>query len=373
MRELCSEQDFIAIWNRLGSPSLVAAELKTGEPQVMRRRRSIENPLKISLDTHSPQGGMRLTGTSTLMDEDGNVKLQWVKESAKEQKAQAALDVAAAELAKKLPRLAPIALPKNVAEHLCTVYTLTDCHIGMLAWKRETGADWDLGIAEKLLTDCFLHAIKAAPPSKVGIVNQLGDMMHTDGLVPVTPASGHVLDADSRFQKVVEVAVRLLRRIVDAALKKHETVIVYMHEGNHDPASSVWLRTLFAAVYENEPRVKVDTSPSPYVAFRHGRCMLGFHHGHIAKKQSLPLLFAAKYPEIWGATPAGRYIHIGHLHHVDEKEHPGVTVVQHPTLAAPDAYASRGGWISRRQATAITYHDEYGEFARSTVVPEMMG
>jgi hypothetical protein len=45
--------------------------------------------------------------------------------------------------------------------------------------------------------------------------------------------------------------------------------------------------------------------------------------------------------------------------------------MQHSTLAARDAYAARGGWMSERQATVITYHEKYGQVSRNTVVPEM--
>jgi hypothetical protein len=162
--------------------------------------------------------------------------------------------------------------------------------------------------------------------------------------------------------------VRVLRRVVEMALQKHQTVRVYMHEGNHDPAGSVWLRVLFAALYEGNPRVIVEKSPKPYIAYQWGKTMLGFHHGHLSKTDSLPLLFAAMYPEIWGST-GKRYIHSGHLHHAMLKEHPGIKMEQHPTAAGPDAYAARGGWQSERQMTAITYHCESGEFSRQTYVP----
>lgn len=313
----------------------------------------------------------RVTGTSTLVDGDGNVKLQWIKEAADIDRSKAAIRAAAEELAGKITRIPASPAPKKANADLLTLYTLTDAHVGMRAWGRETGADWDLDIAERVLTQCFTQLIRSSPPSATCIVNQLGDFMHIDSLVPATPTSHNILDVDSRFQKLVAMAVRILRRIVTAALAKHDRVFVYMHEGNHDPASSVWLRVLFAAVYEDEPRVTVDDSPAPYIAFQHGRVMLGFHHGHLSKKQSLPLLFAAKYREEWG-TASHAYIHVGHLHHVDEREHPGCTIIQHPTLAAPDAYSSRGGWLSKRQATAITYHSDFGEYARTTVVPEMV-
>lgn len=315
--------------------------------------------------------GYYIKGTSTLYDgETGEKKLQWVKTSTDEETRLKALEAAFRALSETLQPLPASAAPQGTDAHLCNLYTLTDCHVGMLAWKRETGEPWDLKIAEEVLTTTFLKMIDAAPAARVGIVNQLGDFLHTDGLLPVTPTNHHVLDTDSRYQKVVEVAVRILRRIIAAALAKHEKVQVYMHEGNHDPTGSIWLRVMLAALYADEPRVTVEQSPLPYVAYQHGKTMIAFHHGHMAKNNSLPLLFAARFPQMWGATTK-RYIHVGHRHHVDEKEHPGVKVVQHPTIAAADAYAARGGWLSERQATSMTYHDVYGEFARGIFVPEM--
>ena len=45
---------------------------------------------------------------------------------------------------------------------------------------------------------------------------------------------------------------------------------------------------------------------------------------------------------------------------------------QHRTLASKDAYASRGGYLSGRDAKVITYHKKYGEVARQTINIEML-
>lgn len=315
--------------------------------------------------------GFIARGVSTYYNKDGKPTGQWVKASLDEQKRMQALREAVAAMAEDLPRVSPVAAPAHCLEHLATVYTLTDSHVGMLSWRKETGADWDLEIAEETLTGCFAAMIAASPSARTGIVNQLGDFLHSDGLMPVTPTSGHILDQDGRFSKVVQVAVRVLRRIIAMALEKHERVIVLLAEGNHDMASSVWLRVMFKALFENEPRVEVIDSELPYYCMRHGKTMLGFHHGHMKKNDQLPLLFAAQFHEVWGATTK-RYVHVGHRHHVEEKEHAGITVVQHPTLAARDAYAARGGWFADRQVTSITYHAEFGQVARHTVTPEML-
>jgi hypothetical protein len=311
-------------------------------------------------------------GVSTYYNKDGKPSGQWVKASLDEQKRMQAIQDAIAAMCEDVPRAKPLPAPKIAGNALATVYTLTDSHVGMLAWRRETGEDWDLEIAERVLTGCFQAMVDASPDASIGIVNQLGDFLHSDGLTPVTPTSGHILDQDGRFSKVVEVAVRVLRAVVSMALVKHKKVIVIMAEGNHDMASSVWLRVLFKTLFENEPRVQVIDSPLPYYCIQHGKTMLAFHHGHLKKNDQLPMLFAAQFPQIWGETTK-RYCHTGHRHHTEEKEHSGITVIQHPTLAARDAYAARGGWVAERQVTSITYHADYGQVARHTVTPEMLG
>lgn len=302
---------------------------------------------------------------------DGDVERTWERQSPDQVAWQEAMRAAVDALAADVKRAKPVPAPAATAAHLCNLYTLTDSHVGMLAWRQEGGADWDLTIAERTLVGCFEAMIASAPAAEVGIVNQLGDFLHFDGLEAKTPTSGHILDGDGRYEKVVQVAVRILRRVVDLALAKHARVHVLMAEGNHDLASSVWLRTLFAALYENEPRVTVEQSPLPYYAFQHGRTMIAFHHGHLKKPDQLPLLFAAQFPSMWGGT-LKRVCHVGHRHHSELKEHAGMTVVEHPTLAARDAYAARGGWIAERKATAYTYHADHGEVASVTVTPEML-
>ncbi len=315
--------------------------------------------------------GQTIKGTSTLVDKrTGQSKLQWVKTTVDEE-AKAELQRQAIEALKsELPAYEPVAFKATTVSDLATVYTLTDCHVGMRSWAQETGADWDLEIAERVLTETFKALVLSSPNSETAVVAQLGDFLHADNINPVTPTSGHLLDADGRYSKVVQVAIRILRQVIKTALTKHKKVIVLMAEGNHDLSSSIWLREMFKAVYEKEPRVYVIDTPLPYYVHQHGNVMLSWHHGHLRKNDQLPLLFAAQFPRVWGDTKK-RYVHTGHRHHTEEKEHSGMTVVQHPTLAARDAYAARGGWIAERRALAITYHKEFGEVSRVSVLPEM--
>src|SRR5882672_8717348 len=154
-------------------------------------------------------------GVSSLVDADGQVKLQWIKTSIDEDARREVIKAGIIEMCAQIPPQEPIRAPDHFAPKLCNAYVFTDYHMGMLAWHKESGADWDLAIAEKVLLGCFEQMIAAAPPARKAILVQLGDFLHTDGLVPVTPAHGNVLDADSRFQKIVAVTIRCLRKITN--------------------------------------------------------------------------------------------------------------------------------------------------------------
>lgn len=322
--------------------------------------------------THIVPDGFKLKGTSSLYKEGGKAPvLQWVKTTTDQQRQREIMEAAIAAMGEDLPRMAFSPAPTSCNTDLLNCYVVTDYHLGLLSWHEETGADYDLSIAEHQLFAWFAEAIRMAPDAEIGVFAQLGDYLHWDGLDAVTPASKHLLDADTRFQKLVRVAIRVTRRVVDMLLTKHQKVHVLMAEGNHDTASSIWLREWFSAIYENEPRITVDRSPDPYYCVEHGQTSLFFHHGHKKKPTAVADVFVAKFRDVFGRTKHS-YAHLGHLHHVDIKENNLMIVEQHRTLAAPDAYASRGGWISGRDAKVITYHKSYGEVGRLTINSDML-
>lgn len=318
---------------------------------------------------HPVPEGMALKGVSTLYDDQGNVKVQWVK-------SQGAGDLAGAVravfdgLIEGLPRAKAVPPPEKSVSGLLNCYVITDYHLGMLSWHEESGADWDTNIAEAMLVKWFATAIKQAPKAEKAVFAQLGDFMHWDGMDAVTPASKHLLDADTRFQKLVRVAIRVLRQVITMLLKKYPEVHIICAEGNHDPASSIWLREWLSAFYEDEPRVTVDVSPDPYYCVEHGQTSLFFHHGHKRKPTNVDSVFTAKFRDVFGRTKHS-YAHLGHMHHRHQLETNLMVVEQHRTLAAPDAYASRGGWVSGRDAQVITYHAEHGEVGRIVVNSRM--
>jgi hypothetical protein len=310
-------------------------------------------------------------GVSTYYNAEGKPAGQWVKASITHEALVEAMQEAVEGFKGQVDPATPIVAPQGCEEHLCNLYTFTDYHLGMLAWHKEGGSDWNVSIAEKTIVAALAQMIEQSPKAHTAVLNIQGDFLHTDGKIPVTPVSRHVLDADTRFPKLRKSAIRVIRSLVAMSLQRHQEVHLIIAEGNHDEESAGWLSDLFAVYYEEEHRITVSDSVLPFYVFEWGATMLGVHHGHKVKNESLPLLFAAQFPQEWGRTTR-REIHCGHRHHRDEKEYNGVTVVQHPTLAARDAYAARGGWIADRAAWAITYHKKYGAVGRVMITTEML-
>jgi hypothetical protein len=320
---------------------------------------------------HGTAPGFLMGKVTVQRGPTGAVERTWERQSPEQEAMREAMDAAVRAMSQDITRATPIPAPTAALADLLALYTLTDGHVGMKAWHREGGQDWDLQIAEDTIVGCFAEAIKQSPAAQTAIFNQLGDLLHYDGLSAVTPTSGHILDADGRFTKMVEMAVRIIRRIIALMLAKHQHVHVIMAEGNHDMASSVWLRTMMKALYENEPRITVDDSALPYYVYEFGETFLGFHHSHVRKMEQLPSVMAAQFPKEWGRTTK-RYCHTGDKHHSAEKDSMGITVIQHPTLAARDAYAARGGWFSERFMQAMIFHRRFGMVGRVVVCPEML-
>lgn len=310
--------------------------------------------------------------TRQIRNEDGT--FSWPRFSPTEGELEAMVAAAVEAVKERIPPVRKVAPPRRCSEDLCTQYTITDYHIGMQAHASEgdgVGADWNLNVAEDMLVGAIEHLSAKAPPSGRAILALLGDLLHFDGPDPVTPTHRHPLDSAGRQKTMIRTVVRSLRRVVQILLTKHALVDIVVMEGNHDLGGTPWLQELLTAIYENEPRVNVSQNELPFYAMAFGVNFIGFHHGHKRQKQKLPALFSSMFRELWGQTRKG-YIHTGHYHEADEKEYPGTRVIQHPTLAAPDSHALRGGWMSEREMAAIHYHIKYGQAGRDFVTPEML-
>jgi hypothetical protein len=317
---------------------------------------------------HQPvPDGHLIDKVSTLLDGQGKVRAQWISAPKNEQTRWDEFWAACAKSAETYKGLAdPVPAPTASNEELLTLYPLGDPHIGMLAWRRETGKDFDLQIAERDLLQVIDMLVDRAPNSKYGVLANVGDFFHADNATQLTPTSGNKLDCDGRSTKITEVGFTLFRRLVDLLLQKHGIVKIVNVPGNHDPQMARMLNFWVKAVYEREPRVVVIDNASPIMYMRHGKVLLGYAHGEDLKPDFMPGVMATDRPADWGETVYRMWI-TGHIHHQVRKEFPGCIVESFRTLATADAWHHRMGYRSGQSLCCITFDANYGEISRSTV------
>jgi len=312
----------------------------------------------------SPEAALAVKGTSTLYDAEGNMKLQWVKTS-KESREFEELRKITREMAQEDVKPVKAARkPINRDDDILSVYPLGDPHIGMYAWHAETGEDFDCDKAEELYADAIAALTHDATAKQALIIN-VGDFFHADNTLNQTMRSKHALDVDSRYARVLRVGMRIMKRLIDTCLAKHETVKVINAIGNHDDHSAIYLAEVLHAFYSSSDRVEIETRPAKFHYHQFGKVLLGVTHGDTVKPAALgPIMTRDCIDSI--SDTRFRVWHTGHIHHDSIKDYTDCVVESHRTLTPSDAWAVGQGYRSWRSMKRIDYHTEAGEIMRKT-------
>jgi len=246
--------------------------------------------------------------------------------------------------------------------------SINDLHSGSLAWGQETGyGDWDLDIAMNRLRMWLLKLLNHVREENVDeiILYYNGDILHTNGQVPMTatPGSDHVLDTDSRHFKVINTTGEEIIYTTDIAAQIADVRLV-IKRGNHDGDSYLGLLQGAKWRYHNQPNVTVEMDPNNYWAHIFGKVALFGHHGDKIKPDRLVMQFLQRYrkdiAEVEHIT-----VWTGDKHHRKVEQFPGVMWEQASNWCEPDQYGSDYG--DTAMAQAVIYDEIEGETARFTV------
>jgi len=246
-----------------------------------------------------------------------------------------------------------------------------DAHVGMYADEKETkDENYDCDIAAARMVEAAEGlAARSNRPAKCVLVFG-GDMMHSDNRSNQTEASGHVLDVDTRYHRVVQYLIKACRDVVAVAATIASEVEIVVLEGNHSWHSEVWLARVLEAYYSQCKNIKVITKPSPRKHMIWGNNLLVWTHGDKIAAQKWPMIIAAEFAKEWGKTKY-RHLKMGHVHHkktiapviVDEQS--GLVVEYLEALCATDAWHSGAGFVgSQKGASAFEYHKTKGLITR---------
>lgn len=298
--------------------------------------------------TKTAPEGFHVKGVSTLYNAAGEVAAQWVKTNADRERALEDFREAVEGMAEPIRGSArPTTSKRGTERSLLACYPIGDSHFGMRSWAQEVGVDFDLAIAERNIVDSIDALVDIAPPARVGLLANMGDMTDADNASNQTPKSGNVLDADSRRPKVLRTVLRCLRRCIDRMLTKHEIVEYIGVEGNHDQDTAFAITVALELYYEREKRVIVHSDSHWWHWRRHGACLLGFNHGDECKPEQAPLVMACDRPKDWGDTTE-RHLYLGHVHHAVLRDFPGCTVESLRATAPNNAWSYRKGFRSKQ-------------------------
>lgn len=265
-----------------------------------------------------------------------------------------------------LDAIKPVPAPTYVEADLCTLYPIADVHVGMRAWAREVGEDYDTDIATERLKSWIGQCVAASPAAHTAIVLDVGDLTHADDETALTPKSKHPLDTDTRHFRTLDLTIQALSVCIELALHKHKRVIVRILPGNHNVNSYMAVMFALAERFRNNERVSVQKVPGEFFVHEFGKVLLAAHHGDKAKADRIVHFLADQYAEIWGRTKH-RFLWTGHLHHMKAQDIGGVAWEQLRAVTARDAYAVSHAYTARSQLQAITYHRDRGEVSRVKV------
>jgi hypothetical protein len=238
---------------------------------------------------------------------------------------------------------------------LWQVLVVSDCHFGNYSWRETTGADWDLAIAERVVRDTGHELLAVGDTHKPArrTIAFLGDLFHYDRAERAETSSGTLLERDGRLQKMLDVGTTTLLGLVERSAETVPTDVVLVH-GNHDETLSWVFHRLLLERYRSDKRITIDGNYTGRKYLSHGRNLLGFAHGHRAKKK-LPQLMAIEAASQWAACPYREY-HTGHYHSTAaEWSRPietidGVLVRTAPSLCVADDWHASLGFLNARQA-----------------------
>lgn len=311
--------------------------------------------------------GHAIKGVSAYLDGSGNVIGQWVKTREGERDPVQTAEVIKAAFDNWQPKSPNIISPTDCDSDRLTAYIFCDWHLGLYAYGKETdGPDWDLSIAQGVISETIRDLVDQAPKSSHALILGLGDLLHADNARNQTEKSGNVLDVDTRYDKCLETLCDMLGDAVEIVATKHSNVEATFKPGNHDPYSTVGIRQAMRMLFRGSEHVAVDTSPDAFYWKRFGVNLIGGTHGDKAKIPQLPLVMANRRPADWAETST-RHFHTAHIHHNSEKEDGGVSVFSHRAPVAQDVYHAHMGYLSGRSMKSYYYHAEKGSKGHNEV------
>lgn len=234
-----------------------------------------------------------------------------------------------------------------------------DAHCGLLSWKPETGANYDLEIVAKRFKTIVADVVSRAKGktfSKI-VFTTLGDILHIDH-EDNTTTKGTLQQADGRIAKIFNCALDLMVDTI-CELETLGIPIEYIYcSGNHDRNTGYYLVKALEMYFRNDKQIMFDVSPKPQKAFGYGVNLVGLCHGDMPKK-NLGEWLQKSYRKEFGKSRFAE-VHCGHLHSESVKENCGVLIKNLPAICENSFWESQQGYNSERGVMCFVWDKQKG-------------
>ena len=236
----------------------------------------------------------------------------------------------------------------------------TDLHVGLLAWKSETGADFDLKIVEQRFLESIADTVRRCQNRKFKLIRfiTLGDILHIDNDEQKT-TNGTFQQADGRTAKIFNKALDMLIAAIDCLLELEAPIEYVYLAGNHDRTTGYFLAKSLQMAYRKEPNITFDIEPNPQKVKSYGRALVGYCHGDMPRK-NIGLWLLKDFRREYGASDYAE-IHSGHIHTKTEEEINGIRVITLSSLCESAYWEHQQGYVSERALICYVWHEKHGK------------
>lgn len=230
---------------------------------------------------------------------------------------------------------------------------LPDLHSGLLAWRKETGADYDVHIAKDRFFKCIYdiqERCKGQTFKKIVFVT-LGDLLHFDNDNQTT-SKGTFQQADGRFTKIFDATLDMLIDGITILGEIAPVHVIYI-KGNHDGITGYTLLKAAEKAFRLDNNISFDNEPNPMKFMRFGKVLIGWTHGDMPKS-NMGLWLQNDARVEYGLSKFVE-IHAGHFHtqltrerkpidYYQTDEVGGIVIKYLPTISNASAWEHQQGY-----------------------------
>lgn len=191
--------------------------------------------------------------------------------------------------------------------------------------------------------------------SKIVLV-LLGDTIHFD-TVNGTTTSGTQLSPAIGYREAFDEVTSILIEVI-WTLSYVAPVEVVVVPGNHDELSEYHLCKALDYYFISTDDIIIDTEYKHRTWRRWGNVLVGWTHGNMAKSRISKWLHQEARSDFGKSRFAE--IHAGDIHHEVSNEDNGVILRYVPTMAPPDEWTDKQGYMSVRRTMTFLWHPNKG-------------